>query len=105
MRFFGKFARSSPCKNCPVCRASGASDKPYPKGQAVPFQSPPSLEVEVHLPNRGAVKGMGIGPGVSLIVGGGFHGKSTLLKALEAGVTDKVHLPALTLSLAACQRQ
>jgi len=60
----------------------------------VAFQSPPSLEVEVRLPNCGVVRGMGIGPGVSLVVGGGFHGKSTLLKALEAGVTNKVrHTP------------
>lgn len=29
---------------------------------------------------------MGIPEGVTLIVGGGFHGKSTLLQALERGV-------------------
>jgi hypothetical protein len=58
--------------------------------EAVLFESPPSLAVEVNLPNRGRVSGMGIRKGVTLIVGGGFHGKTTLLKALEAGVYNKV---------------
>ena len=40
----------------------------------MPFVSPASLEVELQLPNRGLVKGMAITPGVTLIVGGGFHG-------------------------------
>ena len=63
------------------------------------FQSPPSLQVAVDLPNGGKVAGMGIRPGVTLVVGGGFHGKSTLLKALEAGVTNKafIFLPILLL--------
>ena len=51
---------------------------------------PPNLAVEVDLPHQGRVRGMGIVPGVTVIVGGGFHGKSTLLKALEAGVYNKV---------------
>ena len=46
---------------------------------AVPFASPAELKVSLHLPHRGAVSGMGIKRGVSLIVGGGFHGMSTLL--------------------------
>ena len=46
--------------------------------------SPPSLETEFELPNSGIVKGMGIPAGVTLIVGGGFHGKSTLLKVRAA---------------------
>ena len=33
---------------------------------------------------------MGIPKGITLIVGGGYHGKSTLLKALELGVYDHV---------------
>ena len=61
-----------------------------PAGEAVPFASPPSLAVTVPLPNAGAVRGMGVRAGVTLIVGGGFHGKSTLLQALEAGVYNKV---------------
>jgi predicted ABC-class ATPase len=67
-------------------RRSGVSQEPLAGGQVVPFQSPPSLRVEVELPNAGRVSGMGIPEGVTLIVGGGFHGKSTLLKALERGV-------------------
>lgn len=39
--------------------------------QAIPFKSPPSLEKTFTLPNRGTVTGMGIPPGVTLIVGGG----------------------------------
>ncbi len=66
-------------------RRSGVDDRPLEKG-AVPFQSPPSLRVEVDLPNRGKITGMGIPRGVTLIVGGGFHGKSTLLRGLERGV-------------------
>jgi len=50
---------------------------------AVAFQSPPSMEREVRLPNSGAMKGMVIPKGITLIVGGGFHGKSTLMQALE----------------------
>ncbi|CAL8468571.1 g8111 [Coccomyxa elongata] len=71
-------------------RKSGASDQPMPASEAVPFVSPPSLAVQVTLPRRGVVTGMGIRQGVTLIVGGGFHGKTTLLKALEAGIYDKV---------------
>ena len=69
-------------------RESGVSSRPM-KG-AVPFQSPSSMEVELTLPNRGKVLGMGIKKGVTLIVGGGYHGKSTLLKALELGVYDHI---------------
>ena len=65
-------------------RASGVD--PRPAKEAVPFVPPPELAVEVELPNRGRVRGMGIPEGVTLIVGGGFHGKSTLLRALELGV-------------------
>ncbi len=65
-------------------RASGVSSLPL-KG-AIPFQSPSELEVTLNLPHRGALTGMGIQRGVTLIVGGGYHGKSTLLQALELGV-------------------
>lgn len=57
---------------------------------AVAFTSPESLEVTLKLPNAGSVKGMGIPKGITLIVGGGYHGKSTLLKALELGVYNHV---------------
>ena len=69
-------------------RESGASDRPMK--DAVKFQGPASMEVTMELPNRGTVKGMGIRKGITLIVGGGYHGKSTLLKALEAGVYNHI---------------
>lgn len=65
-------------------RESGVSKRPM-KG-AVAFRSPKEMEIEMNLPNHGTIKGMGIRKGVTLIVGGGYHGKSTLLKALELGV-------------------
>jgi len=69
-------------------RRSGVDDRPLEDADVVPFRAPDDLRVEVDLPNAGRVSGMGIRPGVTLIVGGGFHGKSTLLRALEAGVYD-----------------
>jgi len=72
-------------------RASGIDPGPLTGSRTVPFQSPDSQEVEVNLPNRGLTRGMGIPTGVTLIVGGGFHGKSTLLNALEMGIYN--HLP------------
>lgn len=69
-------------------RESGISQKPM-KG-AVPFTSPAEDAVEIDLPHRGRVRGMGIGKGITLIIGGGYHGKSTLLKALERGVYDHI---------------
>lgn len=71
-------------------RESGASDRPLGTG-AVPFRSPEEFRVEVELPNRGRVSGMGVPEGVTLVAGGGFHGKSTLLSALSWGVYD--HAP------------
>ncbi|MFQ6091129.1 MAG: ABC-ATPase domain-containing protein [bacterium] len=71
-------------------RASGVDDRPLTRGRVVAFQSPPSLEVTVELPNTGLKKGMGIPTGVTLIVGGGYHGKSTLLDALERGVYNHI---------------
>mgnify|MGYP000506087847 CR=1 FL=1 len=53
---------------------------------SVVFSSPDSLRVTLTLPHRGKLSGMGIPRGITLIVGGGYHGKSTLLKALETGV-------------------
>jgi predicted ABC-class ATPase len=71
-------------------RASGVSDKPLTDPGVIPFASPRELEVSFSLPHGGEVKGMGLRKGVSLIVGGGYHGKSTLLKALERGVYNHV---------------
>lgn len=69
-------------------RESGVSDRPMK--QAVPFVSPQSMAVELKLPNAGTMRGMGIPHGITLIVGGGYHGKSTLLKALERGVYNHI---------------
>lgn len=69
-------------------RESGISQRPM--RQAVKFQSPESMEVALELPNRGNITGMGLKKGINLIVGGGYHGKSTLLKALELGVYNHI---------------
>ncbi len=71
-------------------RRSGVDDRPLTQN-AVSFYSPPEMAVEMIVPNRGRIKGMGIPKGVSLIVGGGFHGKTTLLNAIERGIYP--HLP------------
>jgi predicted ABC-class ATPase len=72
-----------------LARRSGVDDRPL--SDAVRFQSPPSLRVEFNCPNRGNVSGMGIPQGLTLIAGGGYHGKSTLLRAIELGVYN--HIP------------
>ena len=69
-------------------RESGVSQKPMKS--AVVFQSPASLAVDMDLPHRGKVRGMGIRRGITVVVGGGFHGKSTLLKSLERGVYNHI---------------
>ncbi len=80
-------------------RASGVSDRPMAAEDAVVFQSPEALRVTFELPNPDSrytgetrvLTGMGIPVGVTLIVGGGYHGKSTLLRAIEFGVFP--HIP------------
>ena len=72
-------------------RRSGVDPRPLREGLVIPFESPPELRVTVELPNRGKITGMGIPRGITLIVGGGYHGKSTLLNALELGVYN--HIP------------
>lgn len=69
-------------------RESGISSRPMKNG--VPFRSPKEMEVEIELPHRGKITGMGIPCGITLIVGGGYHGKSTLLNALEVGVYNHI---------------
>lgn len=71
-------------------RRSGVDDRPLRSG-AKSFRAPESLARKVELPNQGTISGMGIPEGITLIVGGGFHGKSTLLRAIERGVYD--HIP------------
>tara|TARA_R110002153_G_scaffold18021_3_gene62994 strand:- start:37436 stop:39145 length:1710 start_codon:yes stop_codon:yes gene_type:complete len=70
-------------------RRSGIDDRPL--DGAVLFKAPASLAVELTQPHAGLIRGLGIPKGVTLIVGGGFHGKSTLLHAIERGVYD--HIP------------
>lgn len=69
-------------------RESGISSRPM-RG-AVAFVSPEELKVTMELPHKGKLTGMGIKKGITLIVGGGYHGKSTLLKALELGVYNHI---------------
>ncbi len=80
--------------NAILPRESGISQKPMSPAEAVPFRSPDELRVELKLANpvdgQTTISGMGIPEGITLIVGGGFHGKSTLLKALERGVYPHV---------------
>jgi predicted ABC-class ATPase len=71
-------------------RESGVSDRPL-QGEVVVFESPNSLRVELEGPNCGLLPGMGVPEGVTLVVGGGYHGKSTLLNAVAKGVYD--HIP------------
>lgn len=69
-------------------RESGISSRPLK--DSVPFMSPQSLRVSMELPHEGTIYGMGIPAGITLIVGGGYHGKSTLLNALELGVYNHI---------------
>ncbi|MEG4344210.1 ABC-ATPase domain-containing protein [Microcoleus sp. A003_D6] len=70
-------------------RRTGVDNSPL-LNNAVAFGSPPSLKVEFNCPNRGLISGMGIPAGITLIVGGGYHGKSTLLRAIELGVYNRI---------------
>ena len=72
-------------------RASGIDPRPLCSKGLVPFKSCQSMGVSITLPNLGELTGMGIPKGVTLIVGGGYHGKSTLLSALEYGIYN--HIP------------
>ena len=72
-------------------RRSGVDDRPLRGDSVTPFRAPDQLRIKVVLPHAGPVSGMGIPSGVTLILGGGYHGKSTLLSALERGVYN--HIP------------
>jgi predicted ABC-class ATPase len=71
-------------------RASGVSDRPLSGKNVVPFQAPESMRVSVAVPHGKPLTGMAIPRGITLIVGGGYHGKSTLLQAIERGVYDHI---------------
>ncbi|MDO4276467.1 MAG: ABC-ATPase domain-containing protein [Eubacteriales bacterium] len=70
-------------------RESGVSQRPMK--DSIPFSSPETLRISLTLPHKGVITGMGVPRGITLIVGGGYHGKSTLLNALELGVYN--HIP------------
>ncbi len=74
-------------------RKSGINEAPlnHSESPIVPFRSPESLEITIQTPNRGPVCGMGIPKGITVIAGGGFHGKSTVLNAIQKGVYG--HIP------------
>lgn len=69
-------------------RESGVSQRPLK--DAVLFQSPKSMEVTMDVPYGEPMIGMGIPQGVTVIVGGGYHGKSTLLEAVQLGVYNHI---------------
>ncbi|KAI9761824.1 MAG: hypothetical protein M4579_000763 [Chaenotheca gracillima] len=71
-------------------RKSGASDLPMSTGSVTRFVSPPDMETELARPNGAPIRGMGISRGVTVLTGGGFHGKSTLLEALELSIYNHV---------------
>ncbi len=72
-------------------RRAGNDDRPMWDDEAVAWTSPDTLAAEVDLPHAGRVTGTAIPAGVTLVTGGGYHGKSTLLQALLRGVYD--HIP------------
>lgn len=69
-------------------RESGISDLPL--AEAVPFLAPETQRVSMDLPYGGTVTGMGVSKGVTVVVGGGYHGKSTLLQAIQLGVYNHI---------------
>lgn len=71
-----------------LARESGVSSRPMK--DAIRFSSPESQKITLNLPHRGQLSGMAVKEGITLIVGGGYHGKSTLLKALELGVYNHI---------------
>lgn len=72
-------------------RASGINDRPLSGKEVVPFVAPDELAVTIKIPHRDEpIRGMGAKKGITLIVGGGYHGKSTLLQAMERGVYDHI---------------
>lgn len=73
-------------------RSSGAVSTPMNRSQAILFQSPKENEVALNCPDGTQVLGMGISRGIIMLTGGGFHGKSTLLEAIELGVYN--HVPS-----------
>lgn len=74
-----------------LARASAIDDKPMSSKKAKTFKSPKELEKSFTLSDGFHVTGMAIPKGVTLIAGGGFHGKSTLLSAISNAIYN--HIP------------
>lgn len=72
-----------------LARRSGVSQLPLEGG--VPLTAPETLAQTVQLPHTGVVRGTAIPAGVTVIAGGGYHGKSTLLNAIARGIYP--HIP------------
>ncbi|MGC1528670.1 MAG: ABC-ATPase domain-containing protein [Phormidesmis sp.] len=70
-------------------RRSGVDERPLLGGVDC-FIPPDTDTIELETPHSGRVRGLGIRAGVTLIVGGGYHGKSTLLRAIEQGIYNHV---------------
>ncbi len=71
-------------------RRSGVDPRPMSLDKAVPFKSPPEFQVEISLPTGRTISGMGIKKGITLVAGGGYHGKSTLLEAVQLGIYNHI---------------
>ncbi|PSL51265.1 putative ABC-class ATPase [Salsuginibacillus halophilus] len=71
-------------------RESGISEQPLKGDGLTPFQSPKEMEITLELPHGKTISGMAFREGVNVIVGGGYHGKSTLLEGLARGVYDHI---------------
>ena len=69
-------------------RRSGSDD---PMMEALPFESPVSLRVSIQTESNEVITGMAIKEGITVITGGGYSGKSTLLNAIELGIYN--HIP------------
>ena len=72
-----------------LARQSGIDDRALE--DAVKLMTPDSMAVELRLKNGSLIRGLAFPVGINLIVGGGFHGKTTLLRAIEQGIYD--HIP------------
>ena len=66
-------------------------DTESPLESAIPFRSPKELRTKIPFASGEKIIGMGIRKGITVITGGGYSGKSTLLDAIEQGIYH--HIP------------
>ena len=65
------------------------SDKPdYDRD--VPFIVPDELLVDMDVPNKGRIRGLGIPTGITVVLGDAYSGRTELMKALAAGIYNHV---------------